>query len=81
MRDKSGEQLRERANESMARSSPPPCFPFCREVGGEIFIISFNGACIYKRASRGYKWALIIISQVSWLCNWVMNTLVGVPNI
>lgn len=40
-----------------------PLSPFIWDV----FIISPGGACIYKRASRGYEWAINIISQASWL--------------
>lgn len=38
--------------------SPSP-FPFLLESWeGEVFIISSGRACIYKRAFKGYKWAL-----------------------
>jgi hypothetical protein len=37
----------------------PSLFPFLLESWeGEVFIISSGRACIYKRAFKGYKWAL-----------------------
>lgn len=57
-------------------------FPFlCRDVGGKFFILYPHGAHIHKIVYGGYKWVLNILSQAPRLCNWVLNTLVGVPNI
>ena len=59
MESKRGESQISERHESF----PTSPLLFIGKVGGDVFLIFFGGACIYKRASRGFKWVLNIISQ------------------
>lgn len=49
---------REQMREGQKSPSTFPLSPFIGEVRTVVFIISSGGACIDKRASKGYKWVL-----------------------
>ena len=59
------EGLRMRKKESQVRDqswaplSTSPSSPFIGEVWGEVLFIPHGRACIYKNATRGYKWILM----------------------
>jgi hypothetical protein len=55
--------------ESQTSREPISSSPFYRGGGMGGFHYFPNGPCIYKKASRGYKWALSIISQGPSQCN------------